>query len=96
MSRRETPSQCGRVGSPVIDADDLQRNPEGILRRFFHLLGLPFNERLLHWDSGSKVTKSWIISKINFEMNIQNVGYFKEALKSCQFHPLLQFQQERS
>ena len=71
----------------IIDVDDLQRNPEGILRQYCHLLGIPYNDQLLYWDSGSTVTKSWIISKATYELNIRNVGFYKEALKSCQFHP---------
>ena len=71
----------------IIDADDLQENPEGILRQYCHLLGLPYNEQLIYWDSGGEVTKSWIISKTIFEYDIQHVGFFEEALKSCQFHP---------
>ncbi|XP_038057542.1 uncharacterized protein LOC119729098 [Patiria miniata] len=47
----------------IIDAEDLVANPEGILSAFCERMGLPYSKDLLSWDSGSELTKDWIISQ---------------------------------
>ncbi|KAF3504535.1 hypothetical protein F2Q69_00039772 [Brassica cretica] len=37
---------------PVIDADDLQRNPEATLRGLCHDLDIPFQASMLKWEAG--------------------------------------------
>ncbi|MBI1732898.1 MAG: HAD family hydrolase [Gammaproteobacteria bacterium] len=41
---------------PVVDADDLLRNPRGMLEKLCSALGLPFSDRMLHWPSGPRAT----------------------------------------
>jgi len=38
----------------IIDADDLQNNPELTLRKLCNCLGIPFFASMLNWSSGSK------------------------------------------
>ena len=41
---------------PVLDADDVLRDPAGMLRALCARLGIPFSERMLHWPAGSRDT----------------------------------------
>ena len=44
---------AGRVGAPVIvDADDLLRDPEGMVRAYCDAVGLVFLPDALHWEAG--------------------------------------------
>jgi hypothetical protein len=45
-----------RFGGPVIDSDDLLRDPEGVLRALCRALGVPFDERMLSWRAGPRAT----------------------------------------
>ncbi|KAG8063313.1 hypothetical protein GUJ93_ZPchr0003g18482 [Zizania palustris] len=49
-------SELCDIGSPppVIDADDLQRDPEVILGRLCEDLGIPFQPQMLKWEAGPK------------------------------------------
>ncbi|MCO5597641.1 hypothetical protein L7F22_051722 [Adiantum nelumboides] len=38
----------------IIDADDLQRDPEGILQSLCMSLGIPFQSTMLRWDAGGR------------------------------------------
>jgi hypothetical protein len=39
---------------PVIDADDLQRAPEAVLRALCEALGVPFSPKMLSWPAGPR------------------------------------------
>jgi hypothetical protein len=43
-----------RFGGPVIDSDDLLRDPEGMLRRLCEALGVPFDAAMLSWPAGPR------------------------------------------
>jgi hypothetical protein len=45
----------GRV-PPVLDAEDMLRNPRGMLERFCAAMGVPFSERMLTWPPGRRAT----------------------------------------
>jgi hypothetical protein len=45
----------GRV-PPVVDAADLLRAPEAVLRALCDALGVPFTARMLHWPPGPRST----------------------------------------
>lgn len=49
---------CDRLGAapPVVDANDVLKNPAGILRALCGRLGIPFSERMLHWPPGSRAS----------------------------------------
>lgn len=37
---------------PVIDSDDVRRDPEGMLTTLCRALGIPFTRRMLRWEAG--------------------------------------------
>lgn len=41
---------------PVLDADDLLRDPQTMLRRLCEALGVPFSDRMLWWPPGRRDT----------------------------------------
>lgn len=45
-----------RFGGPVIDSDDLLRDPEAVLRRLCAALGVPFDAAMLSWPAGPRRT----------------------------------------
>lgn len=49
-------SELCELGSPppIIDASDLQRNPEGTLRCLCNALDIPFQSSMLKWEPGPK------------------------------------------
>lgn len=46
---------------PVIDADDLEDNPAGMIKTYCEVLNIPFISEALSWDAGHK--KKWDIWK---------------------------------
>ncbi|KAF8720980.1 hypothetical protein HU200_023389 [Digitaria exilis] len=49
-------SELSELGKPppVIDADDLQREPEAVLRGLCEDLGIPFQPQMLKWEAGPR------------------------------------------
>lgn len=50
---------AGRLSNrppPVIDADDLLANPEGILRALCEIISIPFDAAMLSWPPGGRAT----------------------------------------
>ncbi len=45
-----------RFGGPVVDADDLLRDPAGRLRALCAALDVPFDPAMLHWPAGPRDT----------------------------------------
>ena len=45
-----------RFGGPVVDSDDLLRDPDGMLRRLCAALGVPFDAAMLSWPPGPRPT----------------------------------------
>jgi hypothetical protein len=41
---------------PVVDSDDLLRDPEGVLRRLCASLSIPFDAAMLHWPKGLRAS----------------------------------------
>lgn len=41
---------------PVLDAEDVLRDPRGVLERFCVAVGVPFSERMLSWPPGRRAT----------------------------------------
>ncbi|XP_038066919.1 branched-chain-amino-acid aminotransferase-like protein 1 [Patiria miniata] len=68
----------------IIDADDLLQDPKGILSALFKLIGLPFEEKILHWEAGNAVTELWTIPRFLLQGN-QLGGYYQNALDSTCF-----------
>ncbi|XP_022108084.1 branched-chain-amino-acid aminotransferase-like protein 2 [Acanthaster planci] len=68
----------------IIDADDLQQDPRGVLSALFTAIGMPFQERLLNWEAGDAVSRSWFISTTQLRGN-QIGQYYKNAFASTCF-----------
>ncbi|XP_038066918.1 branched-chain-amino-acid aminotransferase-like protein 2 [Patiria miniata] len=68
----------------IIDADELLQDPKGILSALFNLIGLPFEEKILTWESGSAVTELWTIPRLLLQGNHLG-GYYQNALDSTCF-----------
>ncbi|XP_038069773.1 branched-chain-amino-acid aminotransferase-like protein 1 [Patiria miniata] len=68
----------------IIDADDLLQDPKGILSALFKLIGLPFEEKILHWEAGNAVTERWTIPRLLLRGD-QLGGFYKNALDSTCF-----------
>lgn len=47
--------RLGRV-PPVVDADDVLKDPRGILGVLCAVLGIPFTEAMLHWPAGPRAS----------------------------------------
>jgi hypothetical protein len=47
--------RTGRI-PPVVDADDVLRDPGGTLRALCAAVGIPFTERMLGWPAGARAT----------------------------------------
>lgn len=47
-----------KLGSapPVLDAEDVLRDPKAMLGAFCRKLGIPFTERMLHWPAGPRAS----------------------------------------
>ena len=43
----------------IIDAEDLLRYPEQMIRRYCDIVGIPFQSEMLDWDNSVNVTASW-------------------------------------
>nr|XP_054757913.1 uncharacterized protein LOC129264069 [Lytechinus pictus] len=41
----------GQSVPPIIDADDLQENPEGIISKYCEMVGIPYTSNMLKWES---------------------------------------------
>ncbi|XP_072039165.1 uncharacterized protein [Amphiura filiformis] len=69
----------------VIDADDLQQDPDSILSQYFASLGIPYDKSLLHWPSGVDGLDNWIGARTDLSAGIKPGGYFETALvtSSC-------------
>jgi hypothetical protein len=44
------------VAPPVLDAEDVLRDPKTMLGAFCERLGIPFSERMLHWPAGPRTS----------------------------------------
>ncbi|XP_072049465.1 uncharacterized protein [Amphiura filiformis] len=48
----------------VICTDDLQKNPEGIMKAYCKEIGLQYTENILNWsDDGDAIMQKWMIAK---------------------------------
>jgi hypothetical protein len=47
-----------RTGStpPVLETDDVLRDPRGVLSRLCDVMGVPWDDRMLHWPPGRRAT----------------------------------------
>ena len=71
----------------IIDADDLQSNPDSILRQYFATIGLPYDESLLNWPAGTDALDFWIGSKEDLLVGLKPGGFYENCVKSTCFLP---------
>ena len=72
----------------IIDADDLQDNPESIIRQYCEAVNIPFEDSYLKWESGVRLLRQWHISKSFLYYGIDgDVKYYETAIKSTHFLP---------
>ena len=70
----------------IIDADDLQNNPESILRQYCEAVGIPYKESMLRWEAGDRITSDWIAADSFLRGNkLDTGGYYDKALDSTCF-----------
>lgn len=43
-----------KASAPVIDAEDVLKNPEGVLQQLCTALDVPFTDKMLHWPAGPR------------------------------------------
>ena len=67
----------------VIDADDLLRNPSGVLERFCDFVGLQFSESMLDWsnDNAKKEDKPWDFLANSWIKDIKETNGFRKMDK---------------
>ncbi|XP_033640752.1 branched-chain-amino-acid aminotransferase-like protein 2 [Asterias rubens] len=68
----------------IIDCDDLLRDPQGIISKLFKMVGLPFEDRYMHWEEGGVVAKQWVICN-GFLQGHERWQYYKHAFASTCF-----------
>ncbi|XP_033127394.1 branched-chain-amino-acid aminotransferase-like protein 2 [Anneissia japonica] len=68
----------------IIDSDDLQSDPEGILRKFCQTLGIKYTQKLLSWEVGDGVVKDWATSKLQLQRG-KLIGAYQNAFDSTCF-----------
>ncbi|XP_033127598.1 branched-chain-amino-acid aminotransferase-like protein 2 [Anneissia japonica] len=68
----------------IIDSDDLQSDPEGILRKFCQTLGIKYADKLLSWEAGDGVVRDWAASKLQLQGN-KVMGVYQNAFDSTCF-----------
>ncbi len=68
----------------VIDADDLCRSPEAILKKYCEILGLPFSEAMLSWKSKDSISSRWHCAP-SLSMLNSYMGTYARALRSTHF-----------
>ena len=72
----------------IIDADDLQENPESILRQYCKAVNIPFQDSYLKWESGIHLLRNWHVCKSFLYYGIGgDVGYWETAIDSTHFLP---------
>ncbi|XP_071952839.1 uncharacterized protein [Antedon mediterranea] len=70
----------------IIDSDDLQSNPEGVLKKFCQTLGIKYTDKLLSWDAGDDIVKTWAASKLQLQGN-KVMKVYQNAFDSTGFKP---------
>ncbi|XP_038052139.1 uncharacterized protein LOC119724907 [Patiria miniata] len=68
----------------IVDSDDLLQDPKGILSALFKDIGLPFDEKILHWEAGDAVIKEWVVPRLYLQGD-QMGNFYKNALDSTCF-----------
>ncbi len=81
--------ELGDTNPVIFDADDLQSNPDSVLRQYCEAVGTEFTEKMLQWSPGVDVVKTWKISKQLLGSGIHETDFpfYKTAMESSEFFP---------
>ncbi|KAJ8026319.1 hypothetical protein HOLleu_34131 [Holothuria leucospilota] len=72
----------------VIDADELSRRPDILLRKYLKAVGFPWKEQLLTWDTGKEITRGWKTSLQRMDSTLKTWEvWYQRALESSTFMP---------
>lgn len=77
--------QTGRTPA-VIDSDDVLANPRQVLSRLCERIGLPFSERMLHWEPGPRVSDG-VWAKHWYDGVNQSTGFARRTQKNESVEP---------
>ena len=70
----------------VIDADDLQRNPGGVLKAYCAAVGIPYTDDLLQWNTSDDIIKTWKIRKAVLQLHQEGAfPFLDKAFRSSEF-----------
>ena len=71
---------------PIIDVDDLQRNPGDVLQAYCAAVGIPYTDDLLHWDPSDDIIKTWKIRKAVLQLHqLEGFTWLEKAFGSSEF-----------
>ena len=65
----------------IIDADDLCRSPESVMRKYCQAVGLSFTEDMLSWQPSEGISSTWHCAS-SFRALNSVMGMYERALKS--------------
>ncbi|XP_033099932.1 branched-chain-amino-acid aminotransferase-like protein 2 [Anneissia japonica] len=68
----------------IIDADDLQTNPEGTLRKYCEAVGIKYSDKLLSWAANQDAAEDWSMAKLQLKGH-KLVGTYTAAFESVGF-----------
>ncbi|XP_038071619.1 branched-chain-amino-acid aminotransferase-like protein 2 [Patiria miniata] len=68
----------------VIDADDLLSDPEGMMRQYCSVTGIPYDEKMLRWKPAKASELRWHCPRVLRVSNLM-MGWYNAALGSSGF-----------
>ena len=73
----------------IIDADDLQTDPEAIMRKYCEEVGLPFQESYVQWEKGEERLHQWHMNRNMLYCGLEEEfgAYYRSAVESTHFLP---------
>lgn len=72
----------------IIDADELTRTPDILLRKYFEAVGFPWKKEYLTWDTGYEITKNWNTSRQRMDSTLETWRiWHQRSMESSRFIP---------
>ncbi|XP_022094776.1 uncharacterized protein LOC110981482 [Acanthaster planci] len=68
----------------ILDTDDLLQDPARILSTYCSRMGIPYSSKMLSWETGNEITKTWIMCKEIVLCN-ESQEFYKRAFESERF-----------
>ncbi len=76
-------------GGPVVDAADLLRDPEGVLRQLCEALGVPFEPVMLAWPAGPRASDG-VWAPYWYDAVVASTGFAPYAAREVDLPPRLE------